>query len=110
MGPNMNGIAKKLNRQELLESLIDPSMRIAPGYGMVTLELKNEKRIIGILAEESSQTLLVKRGSEADTLIRKSDVLERKNAPSSMPDMKSLLSRRQIRDLVAYLATLKEDY
>ena len=110
VGPSMNGIALKLNRQELLESLIDPSKRIAPGYGMVTLELKNEKRIIGILAEENSQTLLVKRGSEADTLIRKSDVMERKNAPSSMPDMKSLLSRRQIRDLVAYLATLKDDF
>ncbi|RPA69703.1 heme-binding protein [Cyclobacteriaceae bacterium YHN15] len=110
VGPSMNGIALKLNRQELLESLIDPSKRIAPGYGMVTLELKNEKRIIGILAEENSQTLLVKRGSEADTLIRKSDVLERKIAPSSMPDMKTLLNRRQIRDLVAYLATLKDDF
>jgi quinoprotein glucose dehydrogenase len=110
VGPSMNGIALKLNRQELLESLIDPSKRIAPGYGMVTLELKNEKRIIGILAEENSQTLLVKRGSEADTLISKSDVLERKIAPSSMPDMKTLLNRRQIRDLVAYLATLKDDF
>jgi quinoprotein glucose dehydrogenase len=110
VGPSMNGIALKLNRQELLESLIDPSKRIAPGYGMVTLELKNEKRIIGILAEENSQTLLVKRGSEADTLIRKSDVMERKIAPSSMPDMKTLLNRRQIRDLVAYLATLKDDF
>lgn len=110
VGPSMNGIALKLNRQELLESLIDPSKRIAPGYGIVTLEMKNEKRVIGILAEENSQTLLIKRGSEPDTLVRVSDILERKNAPSSMPDMKNLLSRRQIRDLVAYLATLKDNF
>jgi mono/diheme cytochrome c family protein len=53
---------------------------------------------------------LISRGSEPDTLVRVSDVLERKNAPSSMPDMKNLLSRRQIRDLVAYLATLKDNF
>jgi quinoprotein glucose dehydrogenase len=110
VGPSMNGIARKLSRQELLESLIDPSKRIAPGYGMVTLDLKNEKRVTGILSEENTQTLLVSRGSQPDTLIRKSDVVERKNAPSSMPDMKNLLSRREIRDLVAYLSTLKEDF
>jgi quinoprotein glucose dehydrogenase len=110
VGPSMNGISKKLSRQELLESLIDPSKRIAPGYGMVTLDLKNEKRVTGILSEENIQTLLVSRGSQPDTLIRKSDVIERKNAPSSMPDMKNLLSRREIRDLVAYLSTLKEDF
>jgi len=110
VGPSMNGIALKLSRQELLESLIDPSRRIAPGYGIVTLEMKNEKRVIGILAEENSQTLLISRGSEPDTLVRVSDILERKNAPSSMPDMKNLLSRRQIRDLVAYLATLKDNF
>ncbi|MFD2200749.1 DUF7133 domain-containing protein [Shivajiella indica] len=110
VGPAMNGIANRLSRQEILESLIDPSKRIAPGYGIVTLELKNERKVIGILAEENSQTLLIKRGAEPDTLINKSDVLERKTAPSSMPDMKNLLSRREIRDLVAYLATLKENF
>ncbi|RZS97254.1 HEAT repeat domain-containing protein [Cecembia calidifontis] len=110
VGPPMNGIAKKLSRQQLLESLIDPSKRIAPGYGMVTLDLKGDKRAIGILAEENTQTLLVSRGNQPDTLVRKSDVIEMKNAPSSMPDMKGVLSRREIRDLVAYLATLKEDF
>ncbi|MDT0651113.1 phage integrase SAM-like domain-containing protein [Autumnicola edwardsiae] len=33
----------------------------------------------------------------------------RKNSPSSMPDMRNLLTEREIRDLVSYLATLKED-
>ncbi|EKB50515.1 DUF7133 domain-containing protein [Cecembia lonarensis] len=110
VGPPMNGIGRKLSRQELLESLVDPSKRIAPGYGIVTVDLKDGKRVTGILTEESAQSILVSRGNLADTLIRKSDVQERKNAPSSMPDMKGVLSRREIRDLVAYLATLKEDY
>ena len=110
VGPPMNGIGKKLSRQELLESLVDPSKRIAPGYGMVTLELDNGKRVIGVLKEENGQSLLMSRGNQADTLIRLSDVAERKNAPSSMPDMKGVLSRREIRDLVAYLTTLKVEF
>lgn len=110
VGPPMNGIGKKLSRQELLESLVDPSKRIAPGYGMVTLELNDGKRVIGILKEERRESLLMSRGNQADTLIRVSDVAERKNAPSSMPDMKGVLSRREIRDLVAYLTTLNEDF
>lgn len=110
VGPGMNGIGRKLSRQELLESLIDPSKRIAPGYGIVTLDLDNGQRVTGILGEETAQTLLMMQGNKADTLIRKSNVKERKNAPSSMPDMKAVLSRREIRDLVAYLATLKEDF
>jgi quinoprotein glucose dehydrogenase len=110
VGPSMNGIGRKLSRQELLESLVDPSKRIAPGYGMVTLELAGGKRVIGVLSEENTESLLVSRGNQADTLVRKRDVVERKNAPSSMPDMKGVLNRREIRDLVAYLATLKEEF
>ena len=33
LGPNLAVIATQLSRQELLESLVEPSKRIAPGYG-----------------------------------------------------------------------------
>lgn len=107
VGPAMDGIASKLSRQELLESLIDPSKRIAPGYGIVILDLDNGQKISGVLGKESQRDLLLQQGSKPDTLIQKSNVVERKDAASSMPDMKSILSRREIRDLVSYLSTLK---
>jgi putative heme-binding domain-containing protein len=108
VGPAMDGIASKLSRQELLESLIDPSKRIAPGYGIVTIDLDNGQKISGVLGKESQKDLLLQQGSKPDTLIQKSNVVERKDAASSMPDMKVILSRREIRDLVSYLSTLKE--
>jgi hypothetical protein len=49
-------------------------------------------------------------GNQPDTLIQKKDIKTQKMAASSMPDMKAILSRREIRDLVSYLATLKEDF
>jgi quinoprotein glucose dehydrogenase len=109
VGPLLDGIASKLSRQEILESLIDPSKRIAPGYGLVSLTLDNGRQVNGTLAKETGKEVLIQQGAKPDTLVLKSNIVERKNAPSSMPDMKQLLSRREIRDLVSFLSTLKEE-
>ena len=108
-GPPINGIADKLSRQQLLEAMIEPSKRLAPGFGVVTLDLDNGKKISGVLGEETDTSLTLKMGNRPDTVIRKSNILDRISAPSSMPDMKNLLTRREIRDLVSFLATLKEE-
>src|SRR5690606_39381305 len=55
-GPRLNGIAAKLSRGELLEALIDPSKRLAPGFGIVTLELDNGKTVIGRLGAETNRS------------------------------------------------------
>ncbi|CAM3460214.1 HEAT repeat domain-containing protein [Pontibacter korlensis] len=109
-GPRLNGISKKLTRPQLLEALVNPSARLAPGYGVVTVELKNGQSVSGILQGEKENSLLVRVGGQPDTLIRKSDIAKRVNAASSMPSMQHLLSKREIRDVVSFLATLEEDH
>lgn len=104
-GPRLNGIASKLTRPQLLASLIDPSARVAPGFGMVLLELKDGKTKSGTLIAESN-TILTIKGDKQDEEIRKDDVAKRTDMPSSMPDMKYILSKKEIRDLVSFLATM----
>jgi putative membrane-bound dehydrogenase-like protein len=108
-GPGFNGIGKRLSRQELLEALIDPSKRIAPGFGVVVLDLNTNKTVSGILQEENDNSLSVKIGSRADTVILKEHITKRIDAGSSMPDMKNFLTKREIRDLVSFLATLQDE-
>ncbi|HYH56236.1 MAG TPA: hypothetical protein VD772_06460, partial [Anseongella sp.] len=108
IAPNLNGVAGRNTREQLLESLIDPSARIAPGYGFVTVELQGGKSLTGVLQQETETALTLKAGARPDTLILKKHVTNRINAPSSMPSMKDILSKREIRDLVSFLATLKE--
>ncbi len=110
VGPKLNGIGRELSRQELLESLIAPSKRIAPGYGIVMLELEDGANLNGVLEKETNDALHVRIGGKPDTLIQKSNIATRRDAASSMPDMKEVLSRREIRDLVSFLVTLTEDY
>lgn len=108
-GPRLNGVANRISRQQLLEALIDPSARLAPGYGMVTLELSNGKKRSGILQGENAEWLKVKIGSNPDTVIYKKDVAMRKDAASSMPPMRLLLTKKEIRDVVSFLSTLDKD-
>lgn len=109
-GPHLNGIANRLSKTELLESLIDPSKRLAPGFGFVQLTLENGKAVNGILMEERKDALVMKVGANPDTLIMKRTIAERTNSPSSMPDMKTMLSKREIRDLVSFLETLTKEW
>ncbi|MDN3690312.1 HEAT repeat domain-containing protein [Cyclobacterium jeungdonense] len=109
-GPKLNGIGKKLSRKQLLEALIAPSERLAPGFGVVTLTLETEKTLAGIKVDENDTSITLEMGNQPDTVIQKSHITERRDAPSSMPDMKEYLTRREIRDLVSFLATLEEPF
>ena len=108
-GPRLNGVAARLTQEQLLESLINPSARIAPGFGIVTLDLQGGKAVAGILQEEKKDAFVMKVGDKPDTVIQKSAVVKETHAPSSMPPMRFLLSKREIRDLMSFLVTLKED-
>lgn len=108
-GPRINGVAKRLTREQLLESLVNPSARIADGFGVVTLELTSGKKVIGILQKELTDSFVLKSGDKPDTVVLKSAVSKRTDAPSSMPPMQYLLTKREIRDVVSFLATLKEE-
>lgn len=108
-GPRLNGVGARLSRQQILEALINPSARLAPGFGMVVLELKDGKKVTGILQEESKAGLKVKAGSEPEQLIAAANIVKKTYSPSSMPDMKAVLSKKEIRDLVSFLSDAKTD-
>jgi quinoprotein glucose dehydrogenase len=106
-GPELTRVGAELSRRQLLEALVDPHARIAPGYGIVSVTLASGERLVGTLREESATHLVVGSGSDENRRIAKSDIAERTNAPSPMPPAQQQLSRRELRDLVEYLSTLR---
>ena len=105
VGPKLVGVASRLEREQLLEALVDPSARIAPGYGPVFVTLKNGKKYFGTLKEETPTYIVV--DVNGDQKVIKTDIVQRTNGPSAMPPMGQHLTHREIRDVVEYLSTLK---
>jgi quinoprotein glucose dehydrogenase len=108
-GPALNNIGNVLSKEELLIALVDPSKRLAPGFGFVTLELNSGETVTGTLMTDVPAGVTVKIGSE-EKLIPRKDIKSTKVAPSSMPAMGELLSKREIRDLVTYLGSLRRRF
>lgn len=106
VGPPLRGVGSRLTREQLVEALVDPSARIAPGFGPVQLTLKNGQRLYGTLREETDAHVVVEVSS-APRRVAKYDIAKRVNGPSTMPPMGTILSRRELRDLVEFLSLLK---
>jgi putative heme-binding domain-containing protein len=106
-GPDLDNVANRLSAEKMLQSLIDPSADLAPGFGVVTLILQDEQVVSGILESETEGALVVSTSSGALVEVQKAEIEERINALSSMPAMGPILSKREVRDLMAYLQTMR---
>jgi putative membrane-bound dehydrogenase-like protein len=107
-GPGLLGVGNRLSREQLLESMIAPSAQYALGYEVVILELKDESTVSGVVTAENEQSITVKTSSGIET-IEKSRIDSRESVPSAMPNMKDILSKRELRDVVAFLSSLEEE-
>ena len=61
-----------------------------------------------ILADDAEGNAVVKVG-EVEQVIPKDQIATRSEPVSAMPPMSALLSKKEVRDLVAYLASRQED-
>ena len=107
VGPNLAGVGSRLTRQQLLEALITPSARIAPGFGQVSVTLRNGQKVAGLLVEESATMIAIDDATRGRQNIPVANIATRTNAPSAMPPMNLLLTPREIRDVVEFLVSQK---
>ena len=107
-GPDLAGVAKRGGRKFLLESLVQPAASVAAGYGIVSVELKDGTTLGGTLREEGGDRVVIDVAGELRKVQR--DEIQSMTEPvSAMPPMGALLSPEELRDLVAWLASLSEE-
>jgi quinoprotein glucose dehydrogenase len=108
-GPDLTLIGRNRKPEYLLESVIHPNAHIAPGFDVVSVTLKNGSTETGSVADETGRQLVLKRADGSDVTLQKADIAQRVTAPSSMPEIYSqVLTRAQLRDVVAFLSALKQ--
>ena len=108
VGPALAKIGATLSRDQLVESLLEPSARIAPGFGTVSLTLRKGDKVVGMLRDETPTHVVLLEGTPpVERRIAKADIAERSNPVSPMPPYGLILKPREIRDIVEFLSTLK---
>jgi quinoprotein glucose dehydrogenase len=108
VGPDLGGIGAKQKRDYLLEAVVFPNRQIAEGYDGVLLFLTNGKTVTGVLKSEDAREVKVMTAEGNLVAVPKSKIDERQKGKSAMPeDLTKHLSRKEVRDLVEFLAGLK---
>jgi len=107
VGPNLSAIGSERDAAYLLESLLAPGASIAPGFGLVSVTLKNGEAVGGTLARETPTTVAVRLFDGSTKTIPRAEIASQTPAISIMPSMLGILQPREIRDVVAYLGSLK---
>ncbi len=107
--PNLAGIANRFkDRRYFLESMIHPGAVITPGFGLVLIEFKNGTSLTGHLLEETPGHLDIETAGKT-LRIKRDDIASFTPPTSAMPPMAEILTPGELRDLVAWLASLNQD-
>ncbi|MEP6670471.1 MAG: HEAT repeat domain-containing protein [Chthoniobacter sp.] len=109
VGPDLAKISQAMDRIYILESIVDPNAKIAPGYDSVLLTLNNGDILLGVLNAEDANEVTVTNVTDGKRMkIKTADIKERTHAPSPMPPgMGEVLGKSDLRDVVEFLATGK---
>jgi len=107
-GPDLSGIGKRQNRQYILESIVLPNKSIAAGFQSELVTTKGGAVYAGIIKQETGDVLQLNSPEDGLMELKKADIKTREGAPSAMPEeFRQVLSKRELRDLVEFLAELK---
>jgi quinoprotein glucose dehydrogenase len=108
VGPDLSHVATRQNREYILESIVYPNRKIAPGFESVLLTLKNGTAVAGILKSEAGDTIEVNSPEDGLLKVKKSDVTAREKGLSGMIEgLGAILSKQDLRNLVEFLGTQK---
>ncbi len=109
VGPDLSAIGARLDRVNILKSILFPNDSIAAGYENAMLTLKDGTQLAGIVAAESAGTVTLRSLADGKPMeVRSADVAQRTRLPSPMPEgLGTVLGKRDLRDVVEFLAGLK---
>ena len=109
IGPELSGLGGRFARITIVESILEPSRSVAPGFESVTLALADGRVLSGVRAAETDRTLTLGDQEGRRHEIPKADIEARTRQPqSTMPDgLEKRLTPEEFVDLVAYLAAQK---
>ncbi|WCJ60785.1 c-type cytochrome [Fontisphaera persica] len=84
LGSDLSDIGLRMDAATLLESLVDPSAIITPGYETWLVVDRDENEHVGVLARETEQVLALRDAKNNEIVISKAQIKQRRQVPVSI--------------------------
>jgi putative heme-binding domain-containing protein len=86
---------------------VNPVAKIVPGYGLVSITMKDGSNHAGALFKEDKTAVTLRLADGTEKKLPRAQITMQTPPVSMMPPMLGILTPREIRDVVAYLSSLK---
>src|SRR5262249_6458118 len=109
IGPDLSKIGAIRTPRDLLESIIFPSASIVRGYEPYVVTTKSGRSYNGLLSQATTAAVTLVPTERPEARLLRADIEEiQPSRVSIMPQgLDTQLSRQELSDLIAYLASLK---
>jgi putative heme-binding domain-containing protein len=109
VGPDLTSIGKLRAREDLLDSLVEPSRRIEPKYATYSAATTDGIVQTGVLVSRDDQRIVLRDAQNKDTILAAKDIEEIRPSRTSLMPAGQLadLTAQEAADLIAYLASLR---
>jgi putative membrane-bound dehydrogenase-like protein len=109
VGPDLTRIGAIRSGRDLIESLVLPSATMAQGYDTYQVTLDDGETLTGIRVRQPDDAFVLRDSSGAEMRLQPSQIQKAERLQTSlMPEgLVSSLQQQEIRDLLAYLQSLK---
>ena len=108
-GPDLQAAADKFSRDDLIQSVLEPSSTIMMGYAMTVVETKDGAEYAGIVRDVTETELVLAGVGDVRQKIARASIKNRTTSKLSfMPSgLHANLTPSEFTDLIAYLESLK---
>ncbi len=109
-GPDLMVIGDKFDRDQLIQSVLEPSARIHPDHASHAITTVDGKVITGVLQSQSKEfiELINDKGDTVKIALQDIDEQSRSSTSLMPADLYKVIDESQFRDLIEYLTTLKQ--
>jgi putative heme-binding domain-containing protein len=108
-GPHLVEIGKRYKADELVESVLKPSAKLAQGYETYRFLMTDERVFQGFVVSERADATVIRESTGVQRELKKNEIASRSiQKQSAMPEgLAANLRVEQLADLIAYLQSLK---
>ncbi len=109
VGPDLSTIGVKYGREELLQSILNPSAAVGYNYRPYVLALKDGRVVTGLPLQESEGAIVLKTAEGKTVRVARSEIEESEVSPVSlMPEgLAQTMTNQDLVDLMTWMSTLK---